>query len=208
VIATARPRGRRTIINTAPPRPIPGRQNLSLASTAGGRSALRRRFLNGGRQPALALLHIDEWPMRRGFRVGSAGARQSPRDDRPEADRSRNSIRPPERKTAMLRTLTAALLAASMIVAPALALEQSPAPAAPATAPGSAKAATADKATATPSRHAGHAKHVRHVKHAKHVRHVTHVRHAKAVKHAVKPVKRDGGDHHAATKPATKSGAN
>ncbi len=117
----------------------------------------------------------------------------------------------------MLRTLSAALLAASMIVAPALAAEKS-APSPTAAAPSDTKAATADKGVAKTIRHA-HRKHVRHVKHVRHLRHVVHVKHTKHVKHvriakpakpAATSAKPAGTDQKAvaAPKPATRSGTN
>jgi hypothetical protein len=91
----------------------------------------------------------------------------------------------------MLRQLSAALIAASMIVAPALAADTTKAPVAPAqaAAPDGTTVSTAERtdvAKQARHRHLRTAAHVHHHKHAryaaahrKHVRHVVHARHPK-----------------------------
>src|SRR3954454_3601065 len=83
-----------------------------------------------------------------------------------------------KRKKTMFKTFTAALIAASMLTAPAFAQGTAPAPSAPATQSTKAPAVKTVKAK----------KHVKVKKHAhvrKHVRHARHGRHH--VKQAVKP---------------------
>ena len=67
----------------------------------------------------------------------------------------------------MLKTFTAALIAASMLTAPAFAQGTAPAPSAPATQVTKAPAVKVVKA----KKHAHVRKHVRHVRHARHWRH-------------------------------------
>jgi hypothetical protein len=73
------------------------------------------------------------------------------------------------RKKTMLKTFTAALIAASMLTAPAFAQGTAPAPTAPATQMTKAPAAKVVKANKdTVKKHAHVRKHVRHVRHARH----------------------------------------
>jgi len=72
----------------------------------------------------------------------------------------------------MLKTFTAALIAASMLTAPAFAQGTAPAPSAPATQVTKAPAAKVVKAKKhAVKKHAHVRKHVRHVRHARHGRH-------------------------------------
>jgi len=132
----------------------------------------------------------------------------------------------------MLRRFAAALLAASMITAPALAEGTTTAkpPAVQTTVPDAKVKPEVDKTVHTKRhvlRHVKHRKHATHVTHLRHKKHVTHVRHGKAhrvhlvrhgkvhhvhlVKHkkvlAKQPVTQPGAPE-AATKPATRSGTN
>ncbi len=117
----------------------------------------------------------------------------------------------------MLRNFAVALLAATVLTAPALAQGASKTdattPAAAATTPASKTAAkpeqktVAAKPTQTSASVHKHHRHVAHLKHGKHVAHLKHVKHAKYVK-AVPST--DGAKHHVrhvAKKPASTTGA-
>ena len=86
----------------------------------------------------------------------------------------------------MLRTLSVAFVAVSLIAGPALAQSTSTAPTATSTQPtAKADAGKTDiKAKVTVGKSAKHVKHVKHVKH--HVRVVKHVNHVKPVKQPAK----------------------
>jgi hypothetical protein len=93
------------------------------------------------------------------------------------------------RKKTMFKTFTAALIAASMLTAPAFAQGTAPAPTAPATQMTKAPAAKVVKAKkhVKVTKHAHVRKHVRHVRYARHGRH--HVKHVSAKPtHAVQTV--------------------
>jgi hypothetical protein len=93
------------------------------------------------------------------------------------------------RKKTMFKTFTAALIAASMLTAPAFAQGTAPAPTAPATQMTKAPAAKVVKAKkhVKVTKHAHVRKHVKHVRYARHGRH--HVKHVSAKPaHAVQTV--------------------
>jgi hypothetical protein len=91
----------------------------------------------------------------------------------------------PQKDEAMLRKLSAALIAASILVAPAFAAEPAKAPAAPATAQdntGTVPGKTARHSGYKHTRHADTHRYHRHAhRHGKPVKHVAHVKHTKRV---------------------------
>jgi hypothetical protein len=145
-------------------------------------------------------LHLAERKGVRGFSTSSARLAQSGGNDRPGRP---TSLEQPalERNTPMLKHIAAALLAASVIAAPAFAADTSATkPAAETTKP----ATTAKPAEQTKVEHKRHVRH--HVRHHRHVKHVVkpaaHAKHANGVKKVEKkPMPKSPGQ--AATPPAT-----
>jgi len=112
----------------------------------------------------------------------------------------------------MLRNFAVALLAATVLTAPALAQgtnADTKTPAAAATAPAS-KTDQKTVATKPTQKSASVHKHHRHVAHLKHGKHVAHVKHMKPVKYAKGAPATDGAKHHVrhvTKKPANTTGS-
>jgi hypothetical protein len=115
----------------------------------------------------------------------------------------------------MLRNFAVALLAATVLTAPALAQgmktdTKTPAAATTTTAPKADAKTDRKTVAAKPTHTAGMHKHHRHVAHLKHGKHVAHVKHGKHVKYVKAAPSTDGAKHHVrhvAKKPAGTTGA-